>query len=374
MQEQKLEQALELIQIERYDYAIELISNVLSQEPNNPRALTLMGLAHFYKKDFITAKNHYESALTLRPNDDDILALLVQTLLALKQYATAIETAHKAIAINPKNLNAWLGLGWAKLYCGQTREARHAVTQAKTLEPDSAKVNLLESSIIASMSAETPLPSELKAIKEGLSKEPNSWLFHYKLGIYYLRKSPDSSKGVNTLKEALRLAPSEARIIRIIRLGFLVRKRWLLNFHMPGLIAISIFRKRFQPKSMIFLGAILAITAYRNEKLATFIGLLSLIMLPTYYVSESLALLAAEKKNQIALGLATWLKPFRVLPNPILYLTIPFLSLVSVILTAIAFNQLPFTVTAPIAGAYAVILIGYYAASALQRTHTNHDL
>jgi predicted Zn-dependent protease len=109
--------------------------NSARQNPQNGEALHLLGFAQFLSGDLMQARQNYERALPLKPQDPmlhrDIGRLLTQT----GDYASAQSSYDRAIALEPKEALTYLYLGELYEKRGDFRSAAGAYLNATTLSP-----------------------------------------------------------------------------------------------------------------------------------------------------------------------------------------------------------------------------------------------
>jgi predicted Zn-dependent protease len=109
--------------------------NFVRQNPQNGEALHLLGFAQFLSGDLTQARQNYERALPLKPQDPmlhrDMGRLLTQT----GDYASAQSSYERAIALEPKEALTYLYLGELYEKRGDFRSAAGAYLNATTLSP-----------------------------------------------------------------------------------------------------------------------------------------------------------------------------------------------------------------------------------------------
>jgi tetratricopeptide (TPR) repeat protein len=87
-------EAVIAIYISRYkdEAAQELIDNFIEKYPDSHILLMLQGNLHFIRDDYETAIDNYQSALTLKPNDIDVLSSLARVYFASQKYEKSYQT------------------------------------------------------------------------------------------------------------------------------------------------------------------------------------------------------------------------------------------------------------------------------------------
>lgn len=99
------------------------------------------GVLKSLKKDYAEAQADAEEALTLNPAHQGALRLAVESCLARKQKAAAIEIVRKTAAKNPKSPGAQVVTGQWLRTLGQPDEARIRFAAAKALSPNYAQAD-----------------------------------------------------------------------------------------------------------------------------------------------------------------------------------------------------------------------------------------
>ena len=99
---------------------------ILEEDPENPDALYLAGVAYFQAQDFEQAELFLESALSLAPGRSDILINLGNCRQAQSRPHEAIEAYTQAIAADPDISEAHNNLGNVLRELGRYEEAEAA--------------------------------------------------------------------------------------------------------------------------------------------------------------------------------------------------------------------------------------------------------
>jgi tetratricopeptide (TPR) repeat protein len=116
--------------------------------------------------NFGAARTAYESALKFEPDDAELLNILANVLLALKDPG-AIKIAEQALAINPGNSNNIDTLGWVLFQNGQTDKALQLLR-----DPASAEIRYHLAAALTQAGRKNEARDELEAaLKGGISFE-----------------------------------------------------------------------------------------------------------------------------------------------------------------------------------------------------------
>jgi tetratricopeptide (TPR) repeat protein len=126
------------------DDAIAQYLHILEEDPENPDALYLAGVAYFQIQDFEQAELFLEAALSLAPGRSDILINLGNCQHAQSRLDEALEAYTQAISADPSIAEAHNNQGNVLRELGRFEEAEAAFRQALTLQTDylSAQCNL----------------------------------------------------------------------------------------------------------------------------------------------------------------------------------------------------------------------------------------
>jgi tetratricopeptide (TPR) repeat protein len=130
------------------DAAMAAIRDVLSRNPNLPRAL---GLRSYIERNldwnWAGAADSAAAAVRLLPGDAGLLNLAGQALFSVGRHREAVEHFSGAVVRDPLNLNIRLGLGLAQEYLGQYDEALKTYRILLGLKPDFPGVHALRARI-----------------------------------------------------------------------------------------------------------------------------------------------------------------------------------------------------------------------------------
>jgi adenylate cyclase len=127
------------------DVAYHLCEQALAVDPNNDRALGFlstkywlpvgMGVSADPKADLERADELASRAIALNPNADSHHNAKAMILLNQARYDESIAESERALALNPSNVFAYMGLGWACSYSGQFEKSLEYFDKAIRLSP-----------------------------------------------------------------------------------------------------------------------------------------------------------------------------------------------------------------------------------------------
>jgi tetratricopeptide (TPR) repeat protein len=165
-----LHRAGELLVDNRDQEAIVLLQAVLAQEPAQPLALYLMGLAAGRQAQHAQAVRFFERSLASNPVQPRVLLEMGNAHMAAGDVVSAADAYRRSAGLSAENVSALYNLGMALLRMGQVEEA-------------------------------------VDALDDAVEQSPQDWQLRYSLGnaLFHLGDAPSAAE---ELAEALRLNPS----------------------------------------------------------------------------------------------------------------------------------------------------------------------
>lgn len=109
--------------------------HVLSQAPEHPSALHLLGIIEFDHKNYAEAVPLVRKSLALVPNDVQWLLNYALIMDSLGDYRESVAAYRKVLSINPQHSNALIGLGNGCYELGHVTEALDAYSKIVKAEP-----------------------------------------------------------------------------------------------------------------------------------------------------------------------------------------------------------------------------------------------
>lgn len=98
-----LSQANHLIKEKRYDESLELLTQVINQYPYHVNALKMRAHVYFLQNNDELALRDFEARVDLRPNDPNSYIDLAIVLYRMKNYDSALEHIDYALSLRPKS-------------------------------------------------------------------------------------------------------------------------------------------------------------------------------------------------------------------------------------------------------------------------------
>lgn len=137
----------------RPDMAEKQLDTALAMRPGDPELLTDRGIFRANLGRLEEAIGDWTEALKKAPDRDDILALRATALRKTNQPAAARADADRAVAINPKNVEALLERGTLRQMEGDTGGAMEDWNEVKTLAPNTPTAQTAESNLARATAA-----------------------------------------------------------------------------------------------------------------------------------------------------------------------------------------------------------------------------
>jgi tetratricopeptide (TPR) repeat protein len=164
-----------------------------ARRSSSAEAWMLAGQTLFRLNEFVRAKDDLETAAALNPNLAGVETALGQTREHNAEYDAAIQAFGKAAAQNPRDFDAWLGLGGDQYFQRDLDGARISLKQALTLDPTSAPARYAMALVEKALSQ----PEAAAADLEVAVKTRPDWLeAHVQLAALYfqLHRAADGAK------------------------------------------------------------------------------------------------------------------------------------------------------------------------------------
>ncbi len=127
--------ATEALENKRYDQAISLLREVVTNDPADFPAWSELGTAYFIRKDYAEAEKAYSQAISQKPDYDVALISLGRLRIAQKNFDGAISVLTEAVKAQPTSAQANYFLGEAYLQIKKGSLAVGYLTEAIKLDP-----------------------------------------------------------------------------------------------------------------------------------------------------------------------------------------------------------------------------------------------
>jgi tetratricopeptide (TPR) repeat protein len=132
---QRWKQAEEAAQRGEHDGALQILQQILRDDPEDYEAWAELGTVHFRKGRHGDAEKAYKRALKERPTYSLALLNLGKLYVARKKYQDAVDTLSKAVAVHSQSADGHYFLGEAYLQVKKGTKAVEHFTEALRLDP-----------------------------------------------------------------------------------------------------------------------------------------------------------------------------------------------------------------------------------------------
>jgi tetratricopeptide (TPR) repeat protein len=191
-------EGLKLLREKNYEAAMSTVFALVVKEPNNPDALSTMGLIYVKQGRLMDASKLAKRSLKVDPNQSLPYSVLARAKFQTSGFEEALNLARQALRIDPKSFRAYKLIGEIYLRQGLTKDALTVFKEAVKLEPNDPDIlNLLGSGYIKNNQHDNALPVLLKAQEI----DPNLAGVHFNLALVYA-KSQNGKKAISHIETA----------------------------------------------------------------------------------------------------------------------------------------------------------------------------
>jgi tetratricopeptide (TPR) repeat protein len=187
-----------------YDTAIERLTQVVEDIPNNPAVVRYLGLAYYENGEFEDAMDRLEDAHELRPHSFNLMADYVSVCKEGGDVERALVGLERFVADHPDELDARLEIARLARSSGNNELA---MAQSEYL----ATANDLDPEFVyeygVTLRAAGQVEEAKAVLKNSIELDPESAVAHHALGVVEL-DSGNASKAVGSLEEAVAREPA----------------------------------------------------------------------------------------------------------------------------------------------------------------------
>ncbi|MDQ4076967.1 MAG: tetratricopeptide repeat protein [Chloroflexota bacterium] len=164
------------------DEALIRTERAISLAPEDPEVLAAHAMSLTWTKEFAEAIQYAERAIAADPEYGAGYAFLAEAYIDSQQYDAALETAHQAVEIDPDSVWAWLNLGYVLENFGRYEEAVAAYEEAIAVKP----LSYIYNSIGRIQVYNQEYDAAIKSFKEATIVDPRNPEAYAMLGRLYI--------------------------------------------------------------------------------------------------------------------------------------------------------------------------------------------
>ena len=176
------------------------------REAKTPEDHYLRASAYYLSHRFPEADQESEQALTLAPDNPQILALRTRLLQRAGQQDAALEMAKKATTVASNWDEPYYLAGVSYYFIRLYDESAQSLARAVELNPNSARALFLEAIALANLGKTGDAE---RCLRRAITLQPNNARFHCHLGIL-LARTNESGKAEDSFRKAIQLKPDYA--------------------------------------------------------------------------------------------------------------------------------------------------------------------
>ena len=206
MFEDKIQRAEVLIGQGKYKDAEKILSDLLSEDPNNAMVLGYYGIVCLNLNKSKKANELIKSAISLAPDYDFFYYVDAQIALNLDKYNEAEKSLIQAINLNPEDADYHALYALVKLDQKKFEEALKLANHALSLESDNITALNARASALTKLN---DVDSASETIEGALKENPNDSYTHANYGWNLLERG-DNDKALNHFKESLKINPNSS--------------------------------------------------------------------------------------------------------------------------------------------------------------------
>ena len=214
-----LQQALLLVQQERYELAEQKLRLFLAESPNEPLAFSLLGECALQQKKYTEATDLAQQAVGLDPSNAYFYARLGHIWIERRYWKEAEQAIDQAIQLDPENGSWHSEQAYLLYHQNRFQDAIFAAERALALDPDDTQARNLRSECLRRL-GHTEKSEE--AMRGTLADDPQNAMSHAVLGWNLLQQHKRPEAKTHFL-EALRIDPeltfAQQGLLEVIRAG-----------------------------------------------------------------------------------------------------------------------------------------------------------
>lgn len=201
------ERAIAAIDLRKYDFAIELMGEIISTSPDDDCAFYVISLAYYCKEQYDNAEDTILRALLFCPSDVSYLTHYCRILFAKKEYQKAFEVSDEGLTLNPTDTTMMYWRGHALRKLGKLERAEDVTAYLLKKDPNDEYNHLLYADILSDTKKYDKADSEYK---KSLELNPNCSTIYNNYAVMQIDNPniTDKNEAMEMIREALRLEPN----------------------------------------------------------------------------------------------------------------------------------------------------------------------
>jgi tetratricopeptide (TPR) repeat protein len=201
-----MERVQALIDLKKWDQALEALNEALAREPDSAHLHFLLGLCHYHRSHYEPARKAAKQAIALAPQFDEAFWLLASVALQQDRHREGLQAIETALELDSENPLYLATRGALLLNNQRPREAMKAAEAALAIDPHHDMASHVRALALTELGRH-PEANELAIAS--LARDPESATAWYLRGLQLTNQGKvDEAKAA--LLESLRLDPENA--------------------------------------------------------------------------------------------------------------------------------------------------------------------
>jgi tetratricopeptide (TPR) repeat protein len=205
----------------QYENAAAEAEFILSKNPNDAGALQLLGASLMGQRKPDPALQAFTKVTELRPNDASPFVNLALIEISLRRFSDAERHLKQAVAVDPKSLQASIGLADFYRLQNKLHEALEVLQAAILNNPDAPALYVEWATILSTLGKTTDAEGVLERLRSRMPKSPAASIA---IGDYYAQRN-DASKSLVEYQRGLSVAPGNLEIEKRMEEMYLISNR-----------------------------------------------------------------------------------------------------------------------------------------------------
>jgi tetratricopeptide (TPR) repeat protein len=198
-----LRESQEAFEKRDFDHAIELLNQVIKDNPKLPNAYVLRGFARGAKGKYDEAVEDFTAAIDLNPDDEHLLLLRANANQQLKDWDAAIADFSEVIRRNPNDSDTLCSRGLSKNFKGDKAGAMEDFNRAVKVNPRSSAAFQFRGKAHADAGENKEALEDLNEALNINPKDPSAYISRAQF--YLITDEP--GKALEDFEQVLKLAP-----------------------------------------------------------------------------------------------------------------------------------------------------------------------